>query len=255
VSEDTQDLLAKAKKHEDDRRKRQMRSVLNSILLVAVLLAGILFYADDRSDDSDRNDRLKAVEGGYAALYEQVEKCKDQTAADSPDCGEPVAPPIEEVKPEVDGDSKPKLPSVITRVEQVSPSQVQNAVFRYCSATEVCEGEDATAAQVRAAVAAYCDARGQCTPPPPSDGKDGKDGADSNVAGPQGPPPSDEQVEEAVNAYCSNDRCKGPKGDKGDPGNDGAPGKDFTCPDGYTLQTFTVQTSLTETAEVYGCRA
>lgn len=116
-----------------------------------------------------------------------------------------------------------------------SNAQVSRAVALYCSGGQ-CDGDDATITQVRAAVALYCDNRGQCRGPQGATGAAGEDGQDGSpgvpgetgapgAVGQRGPGPTDSQVEQAVNQYCSTrNNCRGPQGETGAPGAPGEPG-------------------------------
>lgn len=147
-----------------------------------------------------------------------------------------------------------------------SAADVYAAVTRYCDDGRCRAQVDAS--DVAAAVATYCDARGECRGPQGESitGPAGPAGlkGDTGARGPAGPGPSDAQVADAVAAYCSDGRCRGPQGPAGKDGQDGKQGETGptgpqgpagpTCPDGYSGGEFTVLTAGGPRT-VYGCAA
>lgn len=140
-------------------------------------------------------------------------------------------------------------------------AEISAAVQAYCS-TGRCDGRSPSVTQVAQAVASFCNARGQCKGSKGdageagtngTNGVDGTNGADGKDGSPgaQGPGPSDDQIQSAVETYCTNAPCaKGDKGDKGDTGETGATGPPGPlCPDGFTGEAVEV---VTETNEPLG---
>lgn len=248
-----QELIEEGKAFPAKKKRRDLRFlVMSSALIVAFgLMVGYAF--SDQSGESAKDQRLSALETAYEAQRAQFIECKDGNPND-PNCQTPVAPPVDEIKPVPSEDGKTSSPTVIVRA--IQPGQIDAAVLRYCSATKQCNGKDATVAQIRSAVAQYCNANGKCTPPAPKDGKDGTDGENA-------PPITSQQIDSSVVSYCSQDsepcrsKTPGAKGDQGEKGEQGEPGKDFTCPDGFTVQTTEVVTSVLpeERTTLYSCRA
>lgn len=150
-----------------------------------------------------------------------------------------------------------------------SDAQVSRAVALYCSGGQ-CDGNNATITQVRAAVALYCNARGQCQGPRGTAGADGQDGppgapgepGEDGLEGQRGPGPTDSQVEQAVNQYCSTrNNCRGPQGETGAPGEPGIQGPpgpagrgiaSIVC-EGAPATTFTI-TYTDGTVETVACQ-
>lgn len=190
-------------------RREKRRLAWNAFIGVCVLflaLGGLWYVMTDSDDSNDQDTRLALLEDGYSRLYEQAEECKDKTVDDDPRCATPAAPPLKDLKP----DTSTGLPTVVNRVETLSPAETRAAVRAFCTSTGACEGEDATPAQVLQAVVRACDTgRVQC----------------QGVAGQDAPSPTAEQLLSAVAAYCEprND-CTPPapedgaKGDRGESG-------------------------------------
>lgn len=120
-----------------------------------------------------------------------------------------------------------------------SNAQVALAVANFCSGNN-CDGPGPSATQVAQAVTLFCNANGECRGPEGAPGAPGQNatgapgpsgvpGADATGApgapgaagpdGPQGPPPTDQQVADAVNNFCSTrNNCQGPEGPQGPQG-------------------------------------
>jgi len=174
-------------------------------LLLMVALGGPLLLS--RTSDSDQ--RAKHAEKVAQANQRALQSAN---ACIRISCGVPVPTPSTTSTSGARG----------TRGPGPTQAQIDAAVNDYCSFRNDCIGIPSRA-QVAAAVRAFCSA-GACRGTRGARGPSGSPGA-SGAAGDTGPGPSDQEISDAVTAYCAaHGNCTGPAGPKGDTGDPGAAG-------------------------------
>lgn len=146
----------------------------------------------------------------------QFEACKDKPPG-TKGCTAAVARDPDEIVPDSAG-----------VVIAPTAAQIRAAVTSYLTANPPAPGRPPTKNEIDLAVAAYLSDNPPPAGPSGTNGANGANGADGQDGQPgaPGPGPTDEQVLEAVSAYCaSNDGCRGTKGADGSDGEDGNPGQ------------------------------
>jgi hypothetical protein len=179
--------------------------VVVAALALAVAVGVPMLY--HRTGQSDQ--RAKHAEGVAQANQQALQSAN---ACIRVSCGTPVPTPSPTV---VHGERGPG-PTV---------AQIDAAVSGYCAARNDCIGTP-SAEQVAAAVRAFCSA-GACRGGRGAAGVSGLAGrpGESGAAGGTGPAPSDQEIADAVTAYCAaHGDCTGPAGPKGDVGDQGSTG-------------------------------
>lgn len=216
-----------------------MRNIVKwATIVVAFILIGLAmaYLADRQGQTLDSLDRARQARADLRADVAAQADALEEANRRLRDAGEPTVPvPPAVGPPGPQGERGPRGEPGPAPTD----ADVRRAVAAYCADTGVCEGRDGadvTRSQVTAAVATYCNARGECRG---TEGRAGEPGA-PGPRGPQGPGPTDEQVQQAVEAYCSDDRCRGPQGPTGPQGPRGEPGTarpgDYQCPEGQYVR-------------------
>jgi Tfp pilus assembly protein PilX len=206
-------------------RSRRAKQTEIGLYIAFVVAAAVALFAlldahqakDAAHSASGKADRATAGQvADAAALAEANRRIKHLG-------GTPVGTPA----PAVSGARGPAGPAPTT-------AQIAAAVSSYCALRSGCTGVPSKA-QVTAAVQAYC-ATGVCkgsTGAKGTPGRTGKSGSSGAVGqpgtvgdtGPTGPGPTDEEISQAIAAYCqAHGECTGPAGPKGDTGAAGPTG-------------------------------
>lgn len=203
-------------------RGRRLLGILTAVLVIGMLATGLSGYALYKSLHS-------SATAGVDLAQQVKQACKQKGSQTSQ-----IKRLCNDASNVIEGAPVEPGPPGATGAPGPGPtnSQVSLAVANFCASGN-CQGPGPSPAQVAQAVALYCNQRGQCQGPAGPQGKPGQNatgapgatgaagspGADSTVPGPQGPGPTDQQIADAVNNYCTNHgNCQGPQGPQGDTG-------------------------------------
>ena len=165
--------------------------------------------------------------------------------------GEPAVQPEDIVEEADDLVDVPAIPEVA-----ISDAAADAALERYCSFNE-CRDE-VTPQEVTSALLALCGRDGFCEGPrgrvgPQGEaGPAGQDGTDGQSI--IGPAPTDAQILQALETYCTGDRCVGPRGPEGAPGPTGPEGVGITSLRCDSVAPLMIEVSYSDgTSQVVSC--